>query len=229
LIFHFAKQDDLFLLTHLKMTGQFFFVDKGAISGGGHSQSPADMRELPGRHTRVAFYFTDGSSLYFNDMRMFGYVKIARAEEVTKAKARFGQEPIADDFDIELFATTLKRRRTPIKAALLDQTFIAGLGNIYVDEALFAAAVRPTRRADKVTKQEAQAIAQASGSVMKKAITVGGTTFQHFADTDGEKGNYIDYLQVFGKQNTPCPKCQSLIKKIRVAGRGTHFCPNCQK
>jgi formamidopyrimidine-DNA glycosylase len=229
LIFHFAKEDDLFLLAHLKMTGQFFFLDKDGVSGGGHSQSLADIRELPGKHTRIAFYFTDGSSLYFNDMRMFGYMKIATTQEVQQAKARFGQEPIADDFDTELFATTLKRRKTPIKAALLDQTFIAGLGNIYVDEALFAAAVRPTRRADKVTKKEAYAIAQASGTVMKKAIAVGGTTFQHFADTDGERGNYSDYLQVFGKQNTPCPKCQSLIKKIRVAGRGTHYCPTCQK
>lgn len=229
LIFHLAKENDLFLLAHLKMTGQFFFRDQAGVSGGGHSMTTADTRELPGKHTRVAFYFTDGSSLYFNDMRMFGYIKLATAEEVARAKARFGQEPIADSFDTELFASSLKRRKTPIKAALLDQTFIAGLGNIYVDEALFASAVRPTRRADKVTKKEACAIAEASGAVMKKSITVGGTTFQHFADTGGEKGNYSDYLQVFGKQNTPCPKCQTLIKKIRVAGRGTHYCPKCQK
>jgi formamidopyrimidine-DNA glycosylase len=229
LIFHFTKEKDLFLLAHLKMTGQFFYRDKAGISGGGHSMTPADTRELPGRHTRVAFYFTDGSALFFNDMRLFGYLKLATTEEVLKAKSRFGQEPIADNFDVELFASALKKRRTPIKAVLLDQTFIAGLGNIYVDEALFASAVRPTRRADKVTKKEAYAIAKASGEVMKKSITVGGTTFQHFADTDGGRGNFTEFLQVFGKQNTPCPNCQTMIQKIRVAGRGTHFCPNCQK
>lgn len=229
LIFHFTKEENLFLLAHLRMTGQFFFRDKAGISGGGHSITTTDTQKLPGKHTRVEFNFTDGSSLYFNDMRMFGYVKIATAEEVARAKARFGQEPIDDDFDTELFALNLKRRKTPIKAALLDQTFIAGLGNIYVDEALFAAAVSPTRQASKVTKKEAYAIAKASGEVMKKSITVGGTTFQHFADTDGERGNYTNYLQVFGKQNSPCPKCQTLIKKIRVAGRGTHYCPTCQK
>lgn len=229
LIFHLTKEPDLFILAHLKMTGQFFYRDKAGISGGGHSMTQADTRELPGRHTRVAFYFTDGSALFFNDMRLFGYLKLATADEVTNAKARFGQEPIADDFDVELFASALKKRRTPIKAVLLDQTFIAGLGNIYVDEALFASAVRPTRQADKVTKKEAYAIAKASGEVMKKSITVGGTTFQHFADTDGGRGNYTNYLKVFGKQNTPCPNCQTIIQKIRVAGRGTHYCPTCQK
>ncbi len=229
LIFHLAKEPDLFILAHLKMTGQFFYRDQAGIIGGGHSMTPSDTRELPGRHTRVAFYFTGNSVLFFNDMRLFGYLKLATAEEVSKAKARFGQEPIADDFDTELFASALKKRRTPIKAALLDQTFIAGLGNIYVDEALFASAVRPTRIANKVTKREAYAIAKASGEVMKKSILVGGTTFQHFADTGGGRGNFTEYLQVFGKQNTPCPNCQTMIKKIRIAGRGTHYCPSCQK
>ncbi len=229
LIFHLVKEKKIFLLAHLKMTGQFFFHDLTGISGGGHTATPNDTLKLPGKHTRVAFYFTDGSSLYFNDLRGFGYVKIATAKEVAGAKARFGQEPIADDFDTELFTLTLKRKRAPIKAVLLDQTFVAGLGNIYVDETLFVAGVRPTRQANKVTEKEACAIAQASSEIMKKAITVGGTTFQHFADTKGARGNYTNYLQVFGKQNTPCPRCQTLIKKIRVAGRGTHFCPTCQK
>ena len=229
MIWSFKREPNLFLLAHLKMTGQFFFRDKGGVSGGGHSMTAADTHELPGKHTRIAFYFTDGSALFFNDMRLFGYTKLATAEEVTAARATFGPEPINKDFDVEAFALRLKRRKTPIKAALLDQSFIAGLGNIYVDEALFRAAVRPMRRADKVTKTEAYAIAEHGGAVMRHSIEVGGTTFQHFADTGGDAGNYTDYLQVFGKQNTPCPKCGTLIKKTRVAGRGTHYCPNCQK
>lgn len=229
MIFSFIKETDFFLLAHLKMTGQFFFVDKTEISGGGHSVSKTDIKTLPGRHTRLAFYFTDKSVLFFNDMRKFGYVKITDAMGVALAKARFGQEPISEDFDVKSFHESLKRRKTPIKAALLDQTFVAGLGNIYVDEALFMAKVRPDRRADTITTKEAKAIAKHSGEVMKKSINVGGTTFQHFADTKGEAGNFKDYLKVFGKQKTPCPRCKTLIIKTKVAGRGTHFCPNCQK
>lgn len=229
MIFSFTKEPDFFLLAHLKMTGQFLFLDKGGnVGGGGHTLSPTDTH-LPNRHTRVSFLLDSGDQLFFNDMRLFGYIKIATANEVSVARSRFGPEPIHPDFDVETFTKSLKRRKTPVKAALLDQSFIAGLGNIYVDEALFAAGVRPTRRADRVTKQEAAAIAAAAGDIMNASIAVGGTTFQHFVDTGGDNGNYTDYLKVFGKQNTPCPRCGTEIKKTRTAGRGTHYCPRCQK
>lgn len=229
MIFSFKNEVDLFLLSHLKMTGQFFYTDAdGEIAGGGHSMSAHDM-DLPMKHTRIGFHFTDHTTLYFNDMRLFGYTKVATAAEVAIARARFGPEPIHEGFDTDWFASKLKKRRTPIKAALLDQTFIAGLGNIYVDEALWRAKVRPTRRADKVTKKEAEALAKASGDVMNESIAVGGTTFQHFQDTDGSKGNFTQYLKVFGQQGTACSRCGETIKKIRCAGRGTHYCPGCQK
>ena len=230
MIFSFTKEKDLFMLAHLKMTGQFFYVEDGEVAtGGGHSMSESDMKDLPGRHTRVAFYFKDGSVLYFNDMRIFGYVKLSDAAGVAHARAGFGPEPIAADFDVEYFTEKLKKRSIAVKAALLDQKFVAGLGNIYVDEALWRAKVRPTRPSNKVTKKEAAAIAAASRAVMLESIAVGGTTFQNFKDTKGENGNFKDFLQVFGKQGAPCPRCGSTIEKIRVAGRGTHFCPNCQK
>lgn len=229
MIFSFTDEDDLFLLAHLKMTGQFFYADAdGSVIGGGHSMTKADM-DLPMKHTRVGFHFTDHTSLYFNDMRLFGYTKLASAKEVEIARAKFGPEPIHPEFDTDWFASKLKKRRTPIKAALLDQSFIAGLGNIYVDEALWRAKIRPTRRADKVTKKEATALATASGDVMNESIAVGGTTFQHFKDTDGTKGNFTQYLQVFGQQGKKCGRCGGTVKKIRVAGRGTHYCPDCQK
>ena len=229
MIFSFVGESDVFLLAHLKMTGQFFYTDaSGEIAGGGHTMSAYDM-DLPMKHTRVGFHFTERTSLYFNDMRLFGYTKIATAAEVAIARAKFGPEPIHDGFDTDWFASKLKKRRTPIKAALLDQSFIAGLGNIYVDEALWRAKVRPTRSADKVTKKEAQALAKAAGDVMNESIAVGGTTFQHFKDTGGENGNFTDYLKVFGQQGTKCPRCGETIKKIRCAGRGTHYCPGCQK
>ncbi len=231
LIFSFKNESDLFLLAHLKMTGQFFFVEKSGevATGGGHSMTAADVSEFPGRHTRVAYYFSDGSALYFNDMRLFGYTKLADSETVKKAKAGFGPEPIDEAFDIDWFVTELRKKKTVVKAALLNQAFVAGLGNIYVDEALWRAKVRPTRRANKVTKGEAAAIAAASGDVMREAIAFGGTTFQNFKDTGGENGNFTDFLNVFGKHGGKCPRCGETIKKIRCAGRGTHYCPGCQK
>lgn len=230
LIVSFENENDLFLLAHLKMTGQFFFLDNaGDVSGGGHSMNEADVRDLPNRHTRVAFYFTDGSALYFNDMRLFGYTKLATFAEREQALKKFGPEPIDSNFDCEWFTEKLRKRKTPVKAALLDQSFVAGLGNIYVDEALWRAKVRPMRSADKVTKKEAVNLCIAAGDVMNESIKVGGTTFQHFVDTGGDNGNFTDYLQVFGQQGKPCKRCGSIIKKTRCAGRGTHYCPGCQK
>lgn len=229
MVFSFKNEDDLFLLAHLKMTGQFFYTDtNGDIVGGGHSITAADI-DLPMKHTRVGLHFTDHTSLYFNDMRLFGYIKVANKKETETARAKFGPEPINPKFDVNWFADKLKKRKTSIKAALLDQTFIAGLGNIYVDETLWRAKVRPTRRADKVTKKEAAALAAASKDVMNESIKVGGTTFQHFKDTNGSKGNFTQYLNVFGQKGKQCKRCGGIIKKIRVAGRGTYYCPECQK
>ncbi len=229
MIFSFTNENNLFLLAHLKMTGQFFYVDKrGIVSGGGHSMTAADTN-LPHKHTRVAFHFTDNTSLFFNDMRLFGYTKLATAKEVTEARQGYGPEPIDPEFNIDWFTTEVRKRRSPIKAVLLDQSFIAGLGNIYVDEALWRAQVKPIRRANTLTKREATGIIKASRDVMLESIAVGGTTFQHFIDTGGNNGNFTDYLNVFGKQGTPCSRCGTVIKKIRCAGRGTHYCPKCQK
>lgn len=230
LIISFQEDADIFLLAHLKMTGQFLYVEEGVISGGGHTLTETDVQDLPHRHTRVAFYLDNKeATLYFNDMRLFGYVKVVDADSLAIIKRGFGPEPIAESFPVEQFVEQIRRRQAPVKAVLLDQSFVAGLGNIYVDEALFRAGVRPTRKASRLTKVEARRLAQAAGDVMKESIGVGGTTFQHFTDTDGKSGNFTEYLQVFGRQGAPCLHCQSSIQKIKVAGRGTHYCPHCQK
>lgn len=230
LIFCFESESNLFMLGHLKMTGQFFFVEiSGSVIGGGHSMTEGDGSGFPHKHSRLAIHFGTAGTLYFNDMRLFGYLKLATAAELTTTKAHYGPEPIRGDFDTKWFIAALKRRKTSIKAALLNQSFVAGLGNIYVDEALWRAKIAPTRRADMLTDKEVQLLAQAAGAVMNESIAVGGTTFQHFVDSDGKKGNFTEYLKVFGKQGTPCPRCKTLIIKIRVAGRGTHYCQYCQK
>jgi len=230
LIFSFANSADVYLLAHLKMTGQFFFVDgDSVITGGGHSMSESDVAQFPGKHTRVAFHFADSSTLYFNDMRLFGYTRLADADTVARVKKGFGPEPINPDFDSDWFIDTLRKKKTSVKAALLNQAFVAGLGNIYVDEALWRAQVLPTRRANNLTQTEAKAICNASGEVMREAITLGGTTFKDFADTGGKHGNFRDRLKVFARQGQLCERCGLVIQKIRCAGRGTHFCPGCQK
>ncbi len=229
LIFSFEDTADVFLLAHLKMTGQFFFVDgDSVVTGGGHSMSEADIAQFPGKHTRVAFHFTDDATLYFNDMRLFGYTRLADAATVTEVRKGFGPEPIDLEFDSTWFSDTLRKKKTSVKAALLNQAFVAGLGNIYVDEALWRAQVLPTRRADSLSKEEALAIAHASGAVMREAIELGGTTFKDFADTGGKHGNFRDQLKVFARQGEGCERCGQEIVKIRCAGRGTHYCPGCQ-
>jgi formamidopyrimidine-DNA glycosylase len=227
LIFTFKNDDTSALLVHLKMTGQLFFADRSVLTGGGHRIGKGDLT-LPGRHTRLIFRFTDGSRLYFNDMRLFGYARLATREGVERARGGFGPEPHDPLFDKKAFATALTRRRASVKAALLDQSFVAGLGNIYADEALFRARVHPARRTDTMTLKEALAVAKTAGAILKEAIAEGGTTFQHFADVGGRPGNFTRKLKVFGKQGAPCPRCSAVIEKTRVAGRGTHFCPRCQ-
>jgi formamidopyrimidine-DNA glycosylase len=230
LIFVFAAQPKLFLLGHLKMTGQFFFVDKnGKVKGGGHSLTAGDTKTFPGRHTRTAFHFSDGTALYFNDMRKFGYTKLVNETELAQIKLGYGPEPIDLAFDKVWFADTVRARKRSIKAVLLDQKFVAGLGNIYVDEALWHAKIRPDRLANTLTKKEALLLAHTAGEVMREAIKVGGTTFRDFAHTDGKEGNFSDYLEVFARIGEKCRRCKKVIKKSRVAGRGTHFCSGCQK
>ena len=230
LIFSFVKQSNLYMLSHLKMTGQFFYIDKkGDVVGSGHSDKDSEHMVFPHKHSRVAFIFEDGGTLYFNDMRLFGYLKLTTKDEMELAIKRFGPEPTSPEFNTKWFVKNIIKKNTSVKAALLNQQFIAGLGNIYVDEALWQAKVLPTRRCYTLTTKEALAIAKASGEIMNESIKVGGTTFQHFIDADGNKGNFSSHLQVFGRQGAPCTRCDHTIEKIRLVGRGTHFCSKCQR
>ncbi len=229
LIFSLKNEPDLFLLGHLKMTGQFFLVTKDSILGGGHTATETDFSSLPNKHTRVAIQLENGTTLFFNDLRKFGFLHLATKAEMEKARERFGVEATNPKLDVTTLHLKIKRKQTPIKATLLDQTLISGLGNIYVDEALFKAKILPTRLSSSITLPELKTIITASRTIMNKSIKVGGTTFQHFRNTEGKTGNFTKYLKVFGKKGQPCPTCTEPISKSRVAGRGTHFCVKCQK
>lgn len=229
LIFSFKGEKDLFMLAHLKMTGQFFAVDeKGRVGAKGGHETPLD-HQLPNKHTRVIIGFDDGTTLYFNDQRIFGYLSLTDRKGVAAARSRFGPEPHGGDFDFGYFYSRLEKSGRNIKALLLDQTFVAGLGNIYVDEALFRSEIRPDRMARSITRTEAKRLASEAAKVLKEGIKHGGTTFQSFKDSAGQKGNYTKRLKVFARHGKPCLTCGTAITKSRVAGRGTHFCEQCQK
>lgn len=230
------------VLVHLKMTGQLIYVrinpaKGGSVSGGkvelvagGHKLSESDIENLPNKHTRVAFVFSDGGELFFNDLRLFGYMKLADEKMVSKALAGFGPEPLTKDFTFAYFSSLFaKRGRAPVKALLLNQELIAGLGNIYADEVCFCAGVRPTRRAGAVTKKEQKKLFECIPKILEEALFHRGTTFRNFLDSSGRKGNYTDFLRVYDRDGKPCKTCGTIIKKTRAAGRGTHFCPTCQK
>lgn len=229
LIFSFKEKPDIFLLAHLRMTGQLFVTDKdGEVKVQGGHETPLDHM-MPNSHTRVIVKFNKGTTLYFNDQRVFGYLQVTDKAGTVTARARFGPEPHSEDFDFKYFWNGLQRSQQNIKARLLDQTFIAGLGNIYVDESLFRAGISPVRPANNLTLAEAKKLARIAGKVLEEAIAAGGTTFQSFKDSTGQKGNYTSKLKVFARHGQPCPKCGSTIIKTRVAGRGTHYCEHCQK
>lgn len=232
LIFRFVDQDDV-LAVHLKMTGQFILQAGTIRAGGGHSDSRGPDH-LPNTHTRAVFHLRTKSGqqaqLYFNDQRLFAYFKRLSPPELQAVLSAYGAEPGTVDFTYDVFAAALGKRQAPLKAVLLDQSVIAGLGNIYVDEACFRAKVRPTRRAGRLTPAERKVLWKACIQVIEEAVAVGGTTFRNYQDIDGRMGGFIDKLRVYSRANLPCLRCKRphLITKVVCAGRGTHYCPHCQ-
>lgn len=217
-----------FLLVHLKLTGQLIYRKGKTFVAGGHPV-PRLTHELPHKHTHVIVEFTDGSQLFFNDLRKFGVMKIVDATAKDLVLAAYGVEPLSKEFMWERFEGALGKRQAPLKAVLLNQSLIAGLGNIYVDEVAWHARVRPGRRVWRLTQAERKKIFRAIPKVLTEAIAWGGTTFRHFRDSEGEKGNYSDCLKVYGRGGKPCYRCGAVLVKTAVAGRGTVYCPICQK
>ncbi|MBI4022426.1 MAG: bifunctional DNA-formamidopyrimidine glycosylase/DNA-(apurinic or apyrimidinic site) lyase [Candidatus Andersenbacteria bacterium] len=225
---------DLFLLIHLKMTGQLIFRGKRQYVGGGHgypllrpgSEGPDD---LPGKYTHITFTFTDGTALYFNDMRQFGYVRVVGDEERRRVEGTFGIEPLSKTFTAEALRERLRGRQAALKSVLLEQRTVAGLGNIYVDEACYAARISPTRRADSLSHAEIHALRAGIQRVLRQALRWRGTTFGSYRDGLGGKGKFVSRLRVYGRGGEPCRLCRSVLRRVTVGGRGTTFCPVCQR
>lgn len=217
------------LLVHLKMTGQLVFV--GDVRFGAGHPSDSLVKSLPDTSTRVTFEFTDGSKLFFNDQRKFGWIRLMPTIEIPNIDfmKKVGPEPLEADFTAHQFAERFKRRaRTNIKAALLDQSVIAGVGNIYADESLWGAKIHPRRLVSSVTPAEFKKLYEELRMVMNLAIEKGGSSNHTYVNAEGKKGSYMDFARAFRREGQPCPRCGMTIEKLRVAGRGTHICPHCQ-
>jgi formamidopyrimidine-DNA glycosylase len=224
--------DDIVMLIHLKMTGQLIFIDPHHQRiAGGHPN--ADMvNQLPVKSTRLIFRFTNGSTLYFNDQRQFGYVKILPIAVLDEHPAYkvYGPEPLTNDFNEHYFSSVINQHpKIKIKQMLLDQSIIAGVGNIYADESLFMAKIHPATSAGHLSESQIKNLLNSVKEVLAAGLKYGGTSSQHYVDAHGQQGTMQDHLQVYRRADLPCPVCGTPIERIVVGGRGTHFCPHCQR
>ena len=219
------------LVVHLKMTGQLIFRGRESFAGGHPNDSL--IGELPDRSTRVEMDFTDGSRLFFNDQRKFGWVKLLPTDEVKNLPfmQKVGPEPLDSQTRAEDFIQRIRRRQNSmIKPAFLDQAVIAGVGNIYADEALWAARIHPQMRVKNISDQRLNTLFNELRQILQLSIDQGGSTDRNYVDAEGRKGNYLTFAHVFRREGQACHRHpdQEIIK-LKVGGRGTHICPICQK
>jgi formamidopyrimidine-DNA glycosylase len=220
------------LVIHLGMTGRFSVYAKGKVRKLGqyvYDLAPADAGQ--GKHDHVVMETDAPARIVFNDHRRFGLMTILDTDALDDDKLfkGVGIEPLSKTFDADHLRNALKGKKTPIKSALLDQRVIAGLGNIYVCEALFRARVSPKRLAMKVTPASVAELARAIKSVLKDAIKAGGSSLRDYRKADGDLGGFQHHFLVYGREGEPCSRCGGTIKRITQAGRSTFYCPKCQK
>ncbi len=206
------------LVVHLRMTGQFKWIQSEQIACS---------------HTRVRFWNKEGNEIRFIDTRNFGQMWWISPDNFPRDKIngikKLGPEPFSSNFNPKYLKASLKNRKRSIKASLLDQSVVAGAGNIYADESLFEAGILPTRESRNLNEIEIRRLCNSLTKVLKISIGKGGTTFKDFRDLEGINGNYGGQAWVYGRGNKSCKKCGYKIIKNKVCGRGTHWCPNCQK
>lgn len=217
------------LLFHLKMSGQLIY-DNGKRFIGGHP-TPDMVGKMPNSHTRVIFSFSDGPHLYFNDQRRFGWIKVIKGDQRNLGiLGKLGPEPLDKNLTWEILKENLlKHKKTPIKVAIMDQAVVSGVGNIYSNEACFNAKLDPRTKVGDMDDEQFKALHHGIIKSLKDGIKYGGSSRAHFVDAEGHKGYFLDYAFVYGRDKHPCKKCGTEIKKIQLGGRGTYFCPKCQK
>lgn len=215
--------NDLYLNIHLKLTGQLIFAKKNnqkfkTIIPHAKSQT------LPAKTTHIIIYFTDNSILYFNDLRKFGWMKLTSKPEIPK-----GVDILSTEFTLKYFADLIDSTTKPIKLLLLDQDKLAGIGNIYANDALFLANVHPLRKSHDLSKNEQEKLFYTIKKVIKLGLKFNGASDESYILPNAQSGKYQDHFQVYGREKLPCLVCKTPIKRIKHHGRSSFFCPTCQK
>lgn len=247
---------DEVVLIHLKMTGQLIYEaigfrgqgsekkEKRIVGGhplrlrsgqavtdrivGGHPTRDW-IHELPSKHTRVIFHFSDGSILYFNDQRLFGWVRIVNRQEWVGYRDGMAPDVVDDAFTVDYLSQVLRTSGRAVKLVILDQDKIGGMGNIYANDALYLAGIHPKMPANQLKMHAVIKLHEAMKQVIEAGITAGGASYSHFVDTKGLGGHYQDQFLVYDREGQPCRTCQTKIQKISLGGRGTYYCPQCQR
>ena len=220
----------LTILAHLGMTGKFFIYNKNRK----HKTSfYYTLKKNDSKHDHLTLYLSKGFKLIYNDIRKFGFVKIFKSREVYECKhLKFlGPEPLTKYFNTSYIKNYFLNKKTKIKSLMMDQKFIAGLGNIYCNEILFLCKISPNRIVKKINKYEVRSIVKFTKKILQKSISQGGSSIKNFLSTDGQNGNFQQKFNVYNREKGRCKtkKCLSMIKKIYSSGRSSFFCPSCQK
>lgn len=214
------------LLMHLGMSGRF------TIDRGGAKLQPGDFVHVQStnpKHDHVIFDFDNGTRIVFNDPRRFGFIELFPAAQPIQRLALLGPEPLSDEFSPISLRAALRGKKTRIKSALLDQRIVAGLGNIYVCEALFRAGISPRKAAGRLTMREVTSLTSHVKTILEEAIAAGGSTLRDYAGADGESGAFQNTFDVYGREGLPCKVCNAPIQRITQAGRSSFFCGTCQR
>jgi formamidopyrimidine-DNA glycosylase len=233
--FLLLETEDYVLLIHLGMTGQLTYWDKAASNDNEFFVHPltglqkARQHDVD-KHTHVSLYFADGNALHYRDIRQFGKWRLYRRDEFAQAREfwSLGLEPFTPDYRWAQFLKRFDGRKLQVKSLLLNQSFVAGVGNIYADEALFEARIHPERRVTTLTRQEKQRLFRAIPKVLKRGLKYGGTTFQNYLNAEGQKGSNQERLRVYGREGELCLRCHGYVARTVVSQRSSHFCPRCQ-
>ncbi|MEK7632114.1 MAG: bifunctional DNA-formamidopyrimidine glycosylase/DNA-(apurinic or apyrimidinic site) lyase [Patescibacteria group bacterium] len=233
-LIQFQLSGGWWILVHLKMAGQIVVQQKGQrrllvrLLNSPHAQ----LEKMPSKHTHIIIRFTDGTLLYYNDLRLFGTWRAVRSADLSRVAdlAAYGPEPLARNFSAKVLQAALRRRpNMPIKQALTDQTLLAGVGNIYADETLFAARLKPTRKVKSLKLADWSRLFTGLQKVLRHAIKTHGSSVGEFIRVDGSVGTYGRYHKVYDRKGKSCPRCGTPIRRMVLGGRGTHYCPRCQR
>ncbi len=230
LIFHCRK--NLFMLVHLGMTGKFFFIDDKKRNFKTSFYYKLNLKKDK-KHDRIVFFLQKNQKLIYNDIRKFGFIKFYNKDNLLKSLhlKRLGPEPLGKNWNLKYFKDYILNRSRNIKDILMDQKFVSGLGNIYVNEILFSSSISPTRQVDKIKNFEMKKIIKNTKKILKNAIKLGGSSIKDFSSGNGKKGDFQQHFKVYGKKGDCCSNidCRSKIRQVTISNRSSFFCGNCQK